>query len=128
MSGFGDVPMASAPEAMQCVAAPVNPLEPIVPTWGDIEAQAHKTREAVVKAKHSHYYKDVARLDFVDVYRVLLLFNVTDPCLQHAIKKLLVAGGRGAGKDICKDVEEARDSLARFLEMRDEESPEYLLK
>lgn len=55
------------------------------------------------------------------------LFNVTDPCLQHAIKKLLVAGGRGAGKDITKDVAEAQDSLARFLEMRDEET-EHLLK
>ena len=49
--------------------------------------------------KHSHYFKNVRHLDGIDVYRVLELFNVTDPCLQHAIKKLLCAGGRGA-KDI----------------------------
>jgi hypothetical protein len=87
----------------------------------------HAAQMRVVKQKHSHYYKDVSTLDFIDVYRVLHLFNVTDPCLQHAIKKLLVAGGRGAGKDITKDVAEAQDSLARFLEMRDEET-EHLLK
>lgn len=70
---------------------------------------------------HNHYFKSVEGIDFVDVYRVLLLFNVTDPCLQHAIKKLLVAGGRGAGKDIDKDVAEAVDSLRRYQEMRIEE-------
>lgn len=74
--------------------------------------------------KHSHYFKDVSRLQTVDVYRVLALFNVTDPCLQHAIKKLLVAGGRGGGKDINRDIQEAVDSLARWQEMRREDSPE----
>ncbi len=73
--------------------------------------------------KHPHYFKPVAGLTHVDVYRVLSLFGVTDPCIQHAIKKLLVAGGRGAGKDISTDVQEAIDSLARWQEMRAEESP-----
>lgn len=71
--------------------------------------------------KHSHYFKPVAGLATVDVYRVLLLFGVTDPCLQHAIKKLLVAGGRGGGKDISRDVREARETLERWEEMRGEE-------
>lgn len=74
-----------------------------------------------VRTKHSHYHKPVHHLQYVDVYRVLALFNVTDPCLQHAIKKLLVAGGRGAGKDIAKDVQEAADSLVRWQEMRNED-------
>jgi len=72
--------------------------------------------------KHPHYHKDVSNLQTVDVYRVLALFNVTDPCIQHAVKKLLVAGGRGAGKDIGKDVQEAIDSLERFKEMRVEDT------
>lgn len=71
--------------------------------------------------KHNHYYKSVEHLQTVDVYRVLALFNVTDPCLQHAIKKLLVAGGRGAGKDITQDIKEAIDSLERWQEMRVED-------
>ena len=71
---------------------------------------------------HSHYFKDVSKLETVDVYRVLLLFGVTDPCVQHAIKKLLVAGGRGAGKDVHRDIQEAIDSLERWKAMRCEEN------
>lgn len=71
--------------------------------------------------KHPHYKKPVAGLQFVDVYRVLALFGVTDPCLQHAVKKLLVAGGRGA-KDIGQDVQEAVDTLQRWQEMRAEDA------
>ena len=52
---------------------------------------------------------------------MLLLFGVTDPCLQHAIKKLLVAGGRGS-KDIEQDVSEAVATLARWIDMRQEEA------
>lgn len=81
-----------------------------------------KPETPVVKAKHSHYYKDVSHLETIDVYRVLQLFNVTDPCLQHAIKKLLVAGGRGAGKDVSRDIQEAIDSLLRVQEMEREDS------
>lgn len=76
----------------------------------------------MVPRQHNHYFKNVKHLEVVDVYRVLHLFNVTDPCIQHAVKKLLVAGGRGAGKDIAKDIKEAIDSLARWQEMRDEDT------
>lgn len=74
-----------------------------------------------ITRKHSHYFKDVSAFDSIDVYRVLERFNVTDPCLQHAVKKLLVAGARGA-KDIGKDVQEAIDTLQRWQEMRAEEA------
>jgi hypothetical protein len=76
--------------------------------------------------KHSHYKKTVAGLQFVDVYRVLALFGVTDPCLQHAVKKLLVAGGRGS-KDISQDVQEAIDTMQRWQEMRTEDGMAYKL-
>lgn len=72
--------------------------------------------------KHSHYFKNVQHLNDLDVYRVLKLFNVTDPCIAHAVKKLLVAGGRGAGKDIRQDLREAIDSVDRALEMIEEDS------
>lgn len=77
--------------------------------------------DAAASQKHSHYFKSVAGLTYVDVYRVLALFNVTDPCLQHAVKKLLVAGGRGGGKDISRDIQEAIDTLQRWHEMRKED-------
>lgn len=67
--------------------------------------------------KHSHYYKDVNHLDQVDIYRILTLFEVTDPCLQHAVKKLLCAGHRGT-KDKEKDITEAIDTLSRWKDMQ----------
>lgn len=75
---------------------------------------------APTPTKHSHYFKSVKGLDHIDVYRVLQLFNVTDPCIQHAVKKLLVAGGRGAGKDINRDIQESIDTLVRWQEMQTE--------
>lgn len=71
---------------------------------------------------HGHYFRDVRHLDRVDVYRVLELFEVTDPCIQHAVKKLLVAGSRGS-KGIYQDVAEAIASLERWQEMREEDPP-----
>ena len=70
--------------------------------------------------KYSHYQKSVEHLKWIDVYRVLDLFNVVNPCLQHAIKKLLCAGQRGV-KDERRDVEEAVSSLVRYLEMQTED-------
>ena len=67
--------------------------------------------------KYSHYHKDVSNLKTIDVYRTLELFGVTDQALGHAIKKLLCAGQRGAGKSFEQDVREAVDTLNRRLQM-----------
>lgn len=69
---------------------------------------------------YNHYFRDVRHLEYIDVYRVLSLFGVTDPCIQHSVKKLLVAGGRGA-KDTQKDIAEAIVSLQRWQQMQSEE-------
>lgn len=67
--------------------------------------------------KYPHYHKDVSNLDTIDVYQVLDLFNVTNPCLQHIVKKALVTGGRTAGKDFSQDLREIRDTAIRAVEM-----------
>ena len=72
--------------------------------------------------KHDHYFKDVKGMEYIDVYRVLDLFEVADPCIAHAVKKLLVSGNRGGGKDMDRDIQEAIDSLERYKEMRREEN------
>ena len=69
--------------------------------------------------KHNHYFK-ICPFTKIDIYRILVMYEVTDPCLAHAIKKLLVAGKRGA-KDEYKDVQEAIDTLSRWQDMRIEE-------
>jgi hypothetical protein len=72
--------------------------------------------------KHAHYFRSVEHLSEIDIYRMLDLFGVTDQALGHAIKKLVAPGGRGAGKDFRKDVQEAIDTLQRRLEMLDEDA------
>ena len=74
--------------------------------------------------KNPHYFKDVSNLDTIDVYRVLELFNVVNPCVQHAVKKLLCSGIRNGGKSELQDIQEAIDSLNRFKEMKDEDNKE----
>lgn len=72
-------------------------------------------------AKYPQYYKDVSDLEVIDIYRILVLYTVTDPCVAHAIKKLLLSGVRTGGKPVDKDITEARDTLNRYLLMRKEE-------
>lgn len=78
-----------------------------------------KQRIKMEHEKYNHYFKPCP-YDKIDIYRVLRIFNVTDPCIAHAIKKLMVAGGRGE-KSIEKDIQEAIDSLNRWKDMRGEE-------
>lgn len=87
----------------------------------DLYSVVNRVEEATEEKKHSHYYKDVSHLEFIDVYRVIDLFEVSNPCIQHAIKKLLVSGGRGGGKDTTKDWQEAIDSVNRAIEMKEED-------
>lgn len=78
--------------------------------------ETRKSSDEPKHIKYPHYFKDVSHLESIDVYRVLDLFNVTDPAIAHAVKKLLVTGKRGA-KDQQTDLKEAIDSLQRKLEM-----------
>lgn len=71
--------------------------------------------------RYPKYYKDVRHLDAVDVYRVHRLFNVTDNELHHASKKILLCGVRTGGKPVRKEIEEARDTLNRWLEIEEED-------
>jgi hypothetical protein len=57
----------------------------------------------------------------VDVYRVLEIFQVTNPAIQHAVKKLLCTGIRG-GKDFDQDLVESIQALVRLQEMRKEDA------
>jgi hypothetical protein len=71
------------------------------------------------REKYGAYHKDVRRLDSIDVYETHRLFAIDDPsgCLQHASKKLLLSGVRTGGKTKLQDIEEARDTLNRWVEM-----------
>ena len=67
------------------------------------------------------YIVDISKYNKLDIYRILKLYEVSDPCVQHAIKKLLCAGKRGV-KNQTQDINEAILSLKRFLEMQGEDN------
>lgn len=72
---------------------------------------------------YSHYFKELpAGVTHIDVYRVIQLFDVPAGPVDHAVKKLLCAGGRGrTTKNKKQDLIEARDSICRALEMIEED-------
>ena len=71
------------------------------------------------------YFKDVSGMTEVDVYAVHQLFNIQDPsgAIQHASKKLLLSGVRTGGKSKRVDIQEARDTLNRWLQLDEQLNP-----
>ena len=61
------------------------------------------------------YHRDLKGVT-VDVYDVLKAFEVTDPALQHLIKKALCAGLRGH-KNKDQDLQDILDSAKRAVEL-----------
>lgn len=80
------------------------------PSLNDQYAEIEQVR------KHHHYFKDVSNITEIDVYAVLKLFDVTDPCLQHIVKKALCAGKRGH-KDMMEDLQNIVDTAIRAVEL-----------
>jgi len=111
-------------KVVQVTLYPVGQLQDLMEYWliEKWDISTYSDAIAPKQGKHSHYFKDVRHLDHIDVYRVLELYEVTDQCIGHAVKKLLVSGNRGGGKDMDRDVQEAIDSLERYKEMRREEN------
>jgi hypothetical protein len=61
------------------------------------------------------YKKSFKGVD-IDVYDVLVAFEVQNPAIQHAVKKMLCAGQRGY-KTQEQDINEAIQSLERAKEL-----------
>ena len=82
----------------------------------------HLNEPTTMAQKYPKYYKPVGNLTEVDVYAVHKLFNVQDPsgAIHHASKKLLLSGVRTGGKTPYKDIQEARDTLTRWLQLNDD--------
>ena len=78
--------------------------------------------------KYDKYFKDVSKLQSIDVYRVIRLFKVEDHELGHAVKKLLLCGQRTGGKSRFEEITEARDTLNRWLEIESLEPSDIDLK
>lgn len=97
------------------LASDFEPYDPVA------EVQEQKL---AINPASSKYNREILGLDgrkaLVDVYRVLVAFDITDPELQHALKKLLCLGIRGKG-DYRQDLEEAVLSLNKLQERKEQE-------
>jgi len=75
--------------------------------------------------KHAHYFKEWSGK--IDIYRLLDLFQTKRRPIDHAIKKLICAGGRGQKSEL-KDYQEAIDSINRCIEMIKEDEVASMAK
>lgn len=66
--------------------------------------------------KYNKYLHEIKPGVFIDVYDVLMAWNVTNPALQHLIKKALQAGERGH-KSREQDLQDIIDSAIRAKEL-----------
>jgi transcription elongation factor len=76
--------------------------------WDDKEYEPELTK----KNKYQVNCKGIS----IDVYDVLNAFNLQNPAIQHAIKKLLKGGERGV-KSKVQDYKEAIESITRAIEL-----------
>lgn len=72
------------------------------------------------------YARDISHLKTLDPYRLQELYRM-HPCAEHVVKKMLCAGERSGGKSLDEDIQDCIDTLARWQEMRKEDSGESLL-
>ena len=68
-----------------------------------------------MSGKHNHYFRDCP-YDKIDVYRIIDIFEITDPVAQHILKKCIATGKRGH-KDEERDWQDIVDSAQRRLQM-----------
>ena len=64
----------------------------------------------------SNTYTRTIRGTHLDVYDVMRAYEVTDPAIAHAVKKLLVPGGRSGGKSRLQDLLEAYISIENAID------------
>ena len=76
--------------------------------------------------KQNKYIRKIVALNGIvspiDVYRVLDAFEVTNPQLQHLIKKALAPGKRGH-KDVKQDLLDIKESIDNAILMHNQKHP-----
>ncbi len=71
--------------------------------------------------KYSYYRKPIpANWPYIDVYRLVELYDIPRGPVEHAFKKMVALGKRGGSKDYRKDLEECIASLQEAIKMMDE--------
>ena len=71
-----------------------------------------------VKGKKLNKYQREIKGAVLDIYDILDAYDVRNPAIAHAIKKLLMNGNRGH-KPMLQDYREAIDSIRRGIELEE---------
>ena len=66
-------------------------------------------------------YNRKIRSEIVDVYDILQAYEISNHAVAHAVKKLLMPGDRGY-KNIIQDLEEAKFSIKRAIEIENDKA------
>lgn len=105
-AGFGNEIMTDGDKPLS-----IGELRAMVrPSLNDQYAEIEQVRQ------HRHYFIDVSDVDEIDFYEIALRYNVTDPCIQHILKKCLAVGQRGQ-KDFHHDLKDIYDTAKRMLDV-----------
>lgn len=72
--------------------------------------------DQLIAESGSKYHREIKPGVWVDVYDVLVAWGVTNPALQHLIKKALQPGERGH-KDVEQDLQDILHSAKRAIEL-----------
>src|SRR6056297_96055 len=89
-----------------------------VEIWSDVDIGDFDSFRAFHNNVASKYQVNIKGSP-CDVYDVLKAFDVRNPAIQHAIKKLLMPGKRGH-KDKIQDLLEAKKSIVRAINLENE--------
>lgn len=85
----------------------------------DDNASGRKYFRPIKGSKTNWFGPHDATVQEIDVYGVIETFGLTCPARQHALKKILLAGEHGKN-DTIADLEEARDAIARAIELEEQ--------
>ena len=84
--------------------------------YADIVKRPQPSAAKTTSNGNTKYNRELKQGVFVDVYDVLKAFDVTNPALQHLIKKALACGNRGH-KDLMTDHQDIIDSAVRAKQL-----------
>ena len=89
------------------------------PEVTEAEEEAWRAKERELIGKRNKYQREIKPGIWVDVYDVLQAWEVSNPALQHLIKKALQPGQRGH-KNKCQDMDDIVASALRAKELESE--------
>lgn len=108
------------PELLKCSVSGCMQYTPSNSRLCTYHALGVATTSNPIASKYPKYYKALPVGEtHIDVYMVHSLFGIDDAsgAIQHASKKLLLSGVRTGNKTKRQDIQEAVDTLNRWLDM-----------